>query len=101
MIRSIGLLSLFPASRSARHERATCCGPETKGRSIRAAPMPAKRLGCIMPLRCNLDARGKRLRMVYGMFFMIGGIVLLFLWRSTTGRIVEVLMILAGGFMIF
>jgi hypothetical protein len=58
-----------------------------------------------MPLTCNLDSRGKALRLIMGAVFALDGLTLLFLWAWRTGShvgwITSILMIVAGAFMIF
>ncbi len=58
-----------------------------------------------MPLTCNLDSRGKMLRLILGLIFLLDGITLLFLWGwrtgSNVGWITSIAMILGGAFMIF
>jgi hypothetical protein len=58
-----------------------------------------------MPLTCNIDSRGKALRMIMGFFFTFDGMILLILWGWRTGSrvgwITSIAMILAGCFMVF
>ena len=58
-----------------------------------------------MPLTCNIDSRGKMLRMIMGLIFLLDGITLMFVWGWRTGShvgwITSIVMILAGAFMIF
>ncbi len=58
-----------------------------------------------MPLTCNIDARGKSLRLIMGIIFALDGLTLLFLWGLRTGShvgwITSIVMIIAGLFMIF
>ena len=58
-----------------------------------------------MPLTCNLDSRGKALRMILGIVFAFDGLILLLAWALRTGShigwITSIAMILAGAFMFF
>jgi len=58
-----------------------------------------------MPLTCNIDSRGKALRMIMGLIFLLDGITLMFAWGWRTGShivwITSIVMIVAGAFMIF
>ena len=56
-------------------------------------------------MTCNIDSRGKALRLVMGTIFLLDGLTLLFLWAWRTGShagwITSIAMILGGAFMIF
>jgi hypothetical protein len=58
-----------------------------------------------MALTCNLDSRGKALRLILGIIFVFDGLILLLLRALRTGStiawIASIAMILAGAFMIF
>ena len=58
-----------------------------------------------MPLTCNIDARGKLVRLIYGVVFLLTGIALLFFWTLPSGGaiswIVTVALIIGGAFAIF
>ncbi|CAN5468205.1 hypothetical protein BH09PLA1_BH09PLA1_30200 [soil metagenome] len=58
-----------------------------------------------MPLQCNIDAKGKRVRLINGIVTTIFGIVLLFWWampaRSSIGWTIAIASIVGGAFMIF
>ena len=59
-----------------------------------------------MPMpTCNIDARGKRLRLLIGLASVAVGVALLLLWalpaRSLAGLIVSAACLLAGGFAIY
>ena len=58
-----------------------------------------------MPLTCNIDSRGKMLRLIMGTIFLIDGLTLLLLWAWRTGShvawIASIVMIAGGVFMIF
>ena len=54
-----------------------------------------------MPLQCNINTRGKLLRLIYGVALVVAGVVLLFIWLTMVGRIVEAILILVGSFAIF
>jgi hypothetical protein len=53
-----------------------------------------------MPMTCNIDAKGKRVRLIYGIVLVVAGIVLLFVWALPSGGIlawVVTVALLAGG----
>ena len=58
-----------------------------------------------MALQCNIDARGKAIRMIYGVVFFVVGAALIFLWARQTGGwfawTVSLLLMIGGGFSIF
>lgn len=58
-----------------------------------------------MPLQCNIDAKGKLVRMVQGIALLAIGAVLIFVWAMPAGTIaawaVSVLCLLVGAFCIF
>jgi len=58
-----------------------------------------------MPLQCNIDSKGKLARMIYGIVFVVAGIVALLAWALPSGAlipwVVAIAMILGGGFAIF
>jgi hypothetical protein len=58
-----------------------------------------------MPLTCNIDSRGKSLRLIMGTVFLLDGLTLAVLWawrtHSPIGWITSAMMIVAGAFMIF
>jgi len=58
-----------------------------------------------MPLQCNIDAKGKAIRLIYGIVLLIAGIVLVVIWAWPGGGvwawIVSVGLTLGGGFAIF
>jgi uncharacterized membrane protein HdeD (DUF308 family) len=58
-----------------------------------------------MALQCNIDAKGKRVRLINGIVTLIVGIVLLFAWalptRSTLAWSITIACMLGGAFMIF
>jgi hypothetical protein len=58
-----------------------------------------------MPLTCNIDSRGKSLRLIMGIIFLLDGLTLLLCWGWRTGShigwITSIVMMIAGGFMIF
>jgi hypothetical protein len=58
-----------------------------------------------MPLPCNIDARGKLVRLFYGLFLLVLGILLLFAWAMPIGsgwsRLISVACVLSGGLAIF
>jgi uncharacterized membrane protein HdeD (DUF308 family) len=58
-----------------------------------------------MPLTCNIDARGKRARLIYGIIMLLLGIVLVFTLAIPTGSVwmwvIAVACVLFGAFAIF
>ena len=58
-----------------------------------------------MPLPCNIDARGKRARLIYGIVLLVLGIVLVFVWALPAGTFwawaVTAACLLGGAFAIF
>lgn len=59
-----------------------------------------------MPLTCNIDARGKRARLIYGVLMIILGIVLAAVWAWPDAQawwkwLVVVACIVGGGFAVF
>ena len=58
-----------------------------------------------MPLTCNIDARGKAVRLVYGVLLLAVGVVLLFAWALPAGSawawVVTALCLLGGAFAVF
>jgi hypothetical protein len=58
-----------------------------------------------MPLQCNIDARGKLARLIYGVALLILGLVLLLAWALPTGGLwawaVTIGSLLGGAFAIF
>ena len=58
-----------------------------------------------MKLQCNLDSKGKAVRLIWGIFTLAGGLLVLFLWAWPAGGwlawTVAVLLIVSGVFGIF
>lgn len=58
-----------------------------------------------MPLTCNIDAKGKFIRLIYGSVLLLAGILMLILWAVPRGSVVpwvvSLLVLLGGGFAIF
>ena len=58
-----------------------------------------------MPLPCNIDAKGKAVRLIWGTLLLIGGAILLVLWPLRHGGavawIVSIAVMLGGAFAIF
>jgi len=58
-----------------------------------------------MPLQCNIDAKGKAIRLVYGTVFAIAGVTLIFAWAEPTGGwiawTISLLLFIGGAFAIF
>jgi len=58
-----------------------------------------------MPLQCNIDAKGKLVRMIYGVAFTIAGVLVMLLWARPTGSVLAWILggcaTLGGAFAIF
>jgi hypothetical protein len=58
-----------------------------------------------MPFQCNIDARGKMIRLIYGSVFLIAGIVLMLAWArhqsSIWPWILSIAVAVGGAFAIF
>jgi len=58
-----------------------------------------------MPLRCNIDARGKLVRLIYGVMMLVAGVVTLLAWALPSGSrfawALTVVFALGGAFAIF
>jgi hypothetical protein len=59
-----------------------------------------------MPLlQCNIDAKGKTIRLIYGVAFSIVGVLLIFFWANPAGGwmpwTLSLLILVGGAFMIF
>ena len=58
-----------------------------------------------MPLPCNIDARGKRARLIYGLVLLALGVALMILWAVPAGTFwawaVTVACLLGGAFAVF
>lgn len=58
-----------------------------------------------MPLPCNIDARGKAARLIYGIVLLVVALVLLFAWALPGGSpwawVVTVVCALGGAFAVF
>ena len=58
-----------------------------------------------MPLTCNIDARGKLVRLWYGIAMVVVGLILLFAWALPRGTVLAWAMtigcVLGGAFAIF
>ena len=58
-----------------------------------------------MPPQCNIDAKGKAVRLVYGIVLVVVGVVLIFAWARPSGGwvawTVTFLILLSGGFAIY
>ena len=58
-----------------------------------------------MPLTCNINARGKLVRLIWGMFLLVLGAVALLAWalpKGTTGSwVVTVVCLVLGGLGVF
>jgi hypothetical protein len=56
-------------------------------------------------MQCNIDARGRRLRLINGIVTLIVGVVLLLAWALPAGAIwawaVTIFVLLCSAFMIF
>jgi len=58
-----------------------------------------------MPLQCNIDARGKRLRFINGGVLTLVGILLTLFWAIPAGGwvawVVSLVVLLSGAFVLF
>lgn len=58
-----------------------------------------------MPLTCNINSRGKVARLIYGLVFILLGILLAALWAHGSGSLlrwaVAVVCVLSGAFAVF
>jgi hypothetical protein len=58
-----------------------------------------------MSLQCNIDAKGKAIRLAYGIVLAVAGVVLIFTWAMPRGEwvawTISSLMLLGGAFAIF
>jgi hypothetical protein len=58
-----------------------------------------------MPLQCNIDAKGKLLRLIYGAVFLVAGIVAMLIWAIPGGGwlvwMVSVVLTAGGAVAIF
>ncbi len=58
-----------------------------------------------MAMRCNIDAKGKRIRLVNGIVFLLVGLGLTIWWAWPGGGVlawmVSVILIVAGAFAVF
>ena len=58
-----------------------------------------------MPLQCNINAKGKLVRLVYGIALLIAGVVLAIFWARPSGGAVawtiSVALALGGAFAVF
>lgn len=56
-------------------------------------------------MQCNIDAKGKRARFIYGAIMLLIGVILLLAWALPTSSsfawIVTILVILSGAFGLF
>jgi hypothetical protein len=61
----------------------------------------------VMPLTCNIDARGKMFRLIVGTVFAIDGVVMLLVWalreasRARWMFVASIVLVAVGSFMIF
>jgi hypothetical protein len=58
-----------------------------------------------MPLACNIDARGKRARLINGLILLVIGLCVAIFWAARTGDlfawIVSAVCLLLGAFCVF
>jgi hypothetical protein len=58
-----------------------------------------------MALQCNIDARGKLVRLIYGVAFVFAGIVMVIAWAWGSGSllawVVSTVTLLGGAFAVF
>lgn len=77
---------------------------EQKAGSIRAGHSKARRKTS-MPMKCNIDTKGKAIRLVYGFALAIAGALLTWLWAlgsaSPLAWIVCLALLAGGAFAIF
>lgn len=56
-------------------------------------------------MQCNIDAKGKAIRLIYGAVLLIIGVIAIFVWAWPTGTglswTISLAMVLSGGFAIF
>ena len=56
-------------------------------------------------MQCNIDAKGKLARLIYGIALLIGGIAVMLIWAIPAGGwipwAVTILVLLSGAFAIF
>lgn len=53
-------------------------------------------------MQCNIDAKGKAVRMIYGIIFVIVGVLLMIFWAASMWTwIISILVALGGAFAIF
>ena len=66
----------------------------------RRATGPVRGYHSAMPLQCNIDSRGKRARLVWGLLLVAAGVAMLLMWALPTGSILAwslTVVALAGG----
>jgi hypothetical protein len=58
-----------------------------------------------MPRQCNIDAKGKMIRLIYGIVFALAGIVLMIAWAMRAGTwqawAISLLLLISGLFAIY
>jgi hypothetical protein len=58
-----------------------------------------------MPLQCNIDSRGKAVRLVYGAVLLFAGVAMALFWALPTGSawgwVISVLAVVSGAFALF
>jgi hypothetical protein len=58
-----------------------------------------------MPLTCNIDARGKRARLIFGLVLVLTAVLLAFVWAMPAGGAVPWVVVascgIGGGFVLF
>ena len=58
-----------------------------------------------MPLQCNIDSKGRAVRLVYGVIVLLAGVAAAAFWAVPTGSawawVVAVLLAAAGAFAVF
>ena len=58
-----------------------------------------------MPMQCNIDSKGKAVRLIYGLLLIIAGALLLFLWALPAQRVwpwaVVISLLGSGAFAMF
>jgi small-conductance mechanosensitive channel len=84
-------------SRGARRSAHACATTRSKAQDPR---LPSR-----MKLTCNIDARGKLVRLIYGVVFVVVGVVMLLTWARSSGSVlawaVTIALVVGGAFAIF
>jgi uncharacterized BrkB/YihY/UPF0761 family membrane protein len=58
-----------------------------------------------MPMQCNIDSKGKAVRLIYGFLLIITGVLLAFFWAAPADRVwpwmIVGCIVASGGFAVF